>query len=265
MGRYCGGDSLIERFKDRGFTNDSEFARFLHSIEPVRSQSAWRVAIQRWKKKGNEYIKQPEEYAEVDETSITQTSTYFDEGKDQYLTYLEELGDILVVDGEAHRGMRKTYSDTTGGFTVDEMARKFSIPPHWASEYVRVWGWRHSMDPFTDDEILKKDTDELVKDLIFERRQQLAIKSEKALWKAAEKDAEKFRMLDITLLTEFRELISETRTERPERVVTAKLSEETPYAVIISPTDLHYGKYGWSLETGDGYDLEEAETRLRTS
>ena len=54
--RFHGGEDLIEKYaKDRVFVNEKQFAEFLHKIEPRRGWDAWRKAIQRWVKKGNEF------------------------------------------------------------------------------------------------------------------------------------------------------------------------------------------------------------------
>ena len=41
-----------------------------------------------------------------------------------------------------------------------------------------------------------------------------------------------------------------------------ELPKARPYALVVSATDFHWGKYGWQDETGEAYDFEEAENRL---
>ena len=56
MGRYQGGYDLIEKYaNDRTFRNNSDFARFLHEVEPQCSVNSWRCRIQRWVKQGNDF------------------------------------------------------------------------------------------------------------------------------------------------------------------------------------------------------------------
>ena len=46
-----GGYDLITKYaKERDFESESEFARFLHEVEPTRSVDGWRGAILRWKR-----------------------------------------------------------------------------------------------------------------------------------------------------------------------------------------------------------------------
>ena len=48
-----GGTEIIEEYANaREFKSESEFARFLHGLEPKRSINDWRNAIMRWKRAG---------------------------------------------------------------------------------------------------------------------------------------------------------------------------------------------------------------------
>ena len=57
--------------------------------------------------------------------------------------------------------------------------------------------------------------------------------------------------------------IETLRVEAPPRLPKLRLkAEQDPFAVVCTPTDFHYGKYGWSIETNTGYSREEARTLL---
>lgn len=57
--------------------------------------------------------------------------------------------------------------------------------------------------------------------------------------------------------------IQDIVVEAPPRLPRLKLKEEQePFAVCCTPTDFHYGKYGWSVETNTGYSRDEARTLL---
>ena len=36
-----------------------------------------------------------------------------------------------------------------------------------------------------------------------------------------------------------------------------------PFCVVMSPTDFHWGKYGWVDEVGETYNFKEARSRFR--
>ena len=259
--RFVGGTDLIEKHAKKGFGNYSEFARYLHEVEPARSVQAWRVAIQRWVNKGNTFHIERVEFSEDSITAdISRMKIYYDKGEDVYLTWIDTINDLLKIDGEMHRNMRRAYSDTSGGMTADEMALKFEIPSSWIRQYIRAHGWSHKMDPFTDEEVLENDTESLTELLLFERRRKIAVDAQKQDWIMTQKEAKQFREMDSYLLSEFKEIIAQSDLSHEAKHV--EMKEGDPYALVISPTDLHYGKYGWEFETGEQYGFDEARNRL---
>ena len=183
---------------------------------------------------------------------VSHARIYYDEGADTYLTWIDSVSDLLQVSGEKHREMRRAYSSTSGGMTADEMALQFDMPSSWIVEYVRAHGWVHAMDPFTDEEILNTSEEDLTELLLFERRRKIAGEAQKRDWLATQREAKKYREIDSTFLNDFKNLIAEKDlTHEPRHV---DMEDGKPYAVVISPTDLHYGKYGWGVETGEHYD-----------
>jgi predicted phosphodiesterase len=54
-------------------------------------------------------------------------------------------------------------------------------------------------------------------------------------------------------------------SKAPKTVPRLKLKPTSnPYALVVCPTDFHWGKYGWSDEVGETYNFEEARERLFT-
>jgi predicted phosphodiesterase len=57
--------------------------------------------------------------------------------------------------------------------------------------------------------------------------------------------------------------VQDIQIEAPPRLPRLKLKkDQDPFAVFCTPTDFHYGKYGWSVETNTGYSRDEARTLL---
>ena len=256
MGNYSGGYELIEKFAaDRHFGSTMEFADFLHSIEPKRSVHAWRVAINRWVKKGNDF----RNFDEVEDNTLTTTKSYYDAANDNYIVMLEIADGLIVIDGEKHRAMKESYSDVGGGLTVDEMARDFEMPAVMISEYIRVNNWTHGMQPFTDEEVISNTLDDMVNKFLDIRKLDILKKAEKKRWRDIEKKAGQYIMLRETLTDSFFDILSE---HKPAAVKSRNMKVGKQYAVVLSPTDLHFGKYGWVDEVGTSYDLNEARARV---
>ncbi len=259
MRRVHGGQDLIEKFaKDRKFSNISEFAEFLNELEPKRSKNAWRSAIQRWMKEGNELFRTEEDYTGISED---RTRVYHDVAADKYLVVMESLDGLYVVEGDKHRAMKKSYSEAGGNLTVEEMAREFEMPPSWVTEYVRVNKWTHSMQPFTDHEVNNNTVDDLVDEILALRKIEIVKKAEGRRWRQVEKDAMRYNYFNETVKKEFLDIASKWK---PASVKRTKVKSDGDFAVVLSPTDLHFGKYGWIDEVGQHYDLEEARHRVLT-
>tara|TARA_A100001201_G_scaffold23829_1_gene27087 strand:- start:22 stop:1464 length:1443 start_codon:yes stop_codon:yes gene_type:complete len=253
--RVLNGNEVIERFAGRGFNNAKEFAEFLHEVDGRRSIDAWRVAINRWVKKGNSYL--PPNITDGDVES--KARTYYDESKDKYLTFLTNTSEILVIAGDKHRDMRRSYSNIGGALTYDEVATKYDMPSHIVEMYVKAWKWRHAMDPFTDEEISLKESSSLVDDYISIKRKDVVVKAEKELQRRIEKDAMSWREFRHTIADEFADLV---KLHKGKVTKTKMKIDSNDFALVVSPTDLHFGKYGWISETGEQYSRNEARKRL---
>ena len=66
-------------------------------------------------------------------------------------------------------------------------------------------------------------------------------------------------MFNSYVLNEFKQLIKESPADVPK---VSMIEDGTEYSLVISPTDFHWGKYGWVDEVGETYHFEEAKKRL---
>ena len=257
---YTGGNELIKKFsEERSFTNISEFARFLHKVEPRRTVDGWRTKIYRYAgEEGLDLVSMWRNMPLQEDTSAYQT-VYFDEHTDTYISVAPDTKMLVVINGDTHRNMRKSYSEDGKNLSLDQMSRSFGMPTSFIAHYMRLNGWTHSMDIYTDEEVAQKTIEEMVAETVASKRHRVLEKASKSYWRSIEKDAEKYKLLQETLLKEFKELI----TDKAKKVKPIKMTKpKRDYAVVVSPTDLHYGKHGWVDEVGEEYDLEIARNRL---
>ena len=273
-----GGQELIEKYaNERDFESESAFARFLHEIEPTRSVDGWRGAILRWKNAGGEIRytvwnngrktgdglsnapKSLKEQFKIQPPSVMKT--YYDEGKDIYLTFIPQCDNIITITGDKHRDMRRAYSDSGGRLTVEQMSTQFEIPILWMRDYIRAWSWKHPMSPYTDEEIINKSEEDLVMDYLEIKRNEVLERSKRSYFAAMAKDANKWRHLDDAFYNEFKNSIGKKHLP-PRQAKKVKMNKAKPYAVVLSPTDLHFGSGAWLDETGNEYNTEEARARL---
>ena len=183
------------------------------------------------------------------------TNSYeYDEPTDTYTTHL--TGVPVVKTGDEHRTMMR---DWAAGMSTSEFCVKHSIPELRARQYRKVHKMtRHSV-PVTDEQLFEADEQEgLVEEILSSRRQTLMTEIAKKKHKQLVKDSNNWQTLKYDYLEHMVSL-----QKAPKSVPKLSLKKATnPYALVVCPTDFHWGKYGWVDEVGESYNFEEARKRL---
>ena len=244
-------DLVAGLINDKEFESDRQLSDWLAENYPERSQNGWRCFISRFRVK-HKVIVGDKGYKTCD--------TYYVKENDTYITYLASAKHNVVVPGPIHRAMKQEYSKLVGdGETSSTISMMYGFPETWFDEYRRKHGWLHSMLPYTDEELQERDVDDLVDDLVAKNRKLVQEKYVAERRKQVEEDAEKWRLLEDGLFSHI------TFSEAPKTIKRKALKpspSDRPYALIVSPTDFHWGKYGWEDEVGEQYGFSEAKGRL---
>tara|TARA_R110001592_G_scaffold104354_1_gene293664 strand:+ start:8661 stop:10088 length:1428 start_codon:yes stop_codon:yes gene_type:complete len=243
-------EALLEDFPLNLNGSKTAMAQKLTMLHPERTHKGWEALIYRYKR----------DMLEATNDKVYEKSLfYYNESTDTYITFIKAAGENMIIAGDMHRGMKAAYSNMTSkGATINEIAREFNFPRAWFDEYRRIHAWTHDMLPFTDEEIMANDNEELVDDLVLRNRREIYKKYEKKKWKEISDAAEKWFNFEDTY-----GLMLQQLQKAPKKVPKVKLSDaKDPFAVIMSPTDFHWGKYGWVDEVGVSYNFEEARSRL---
>lgn len=255
MGRWedDGSSDIVKKYiDDERFETDIGLARWLAEEYPIRSVGGWRNFISRWKKMN--IISPDPEYTTCEMMYVKETDTY--------ITYLTSAAYNVVVPGPIHRAMKQAYSDMVGeGETGGQICLKFGFPDSWFDEYRRMHKWRHSMLPFTDEEVKESNPEQMVEELILRNKREIQKRYQTDRIKDLERDADKWRQFQDGVLDEITFTHSEYEIER-SNLLEEPSGNQMPYALVVSPTDFHWGKYGWEDEVGETYDFEEAKYRL---
>lgn len=219
-----------------------ENARRFNKIDPTRSVKGWEMKIHHWRNEGG-----------------GKSSYVYDEDEDVYTVYIASSPQPIVVSGKKHRDMMLAYSELSGSaMSLDDMALEFDLPKNWIKEYKRIFGWTRSMLPVTDETLANQSKEETVETILNARKNSVYRELDKVERKNLRKDAMKYRNFKELVLDEFKQIV--TPAEPVEKISIKKIA--SPYALVISPTDFHWGKYGWFDEVGEKYNFEEAKKRL---
>lgn len=207
----------------------------------------------------------------------------YNHDNDTYIVFVKAARDgHYEVSGEDMRALRRRYSDHDGQpATVNEIERDFGIPRRILTGLLRKMGITHDREPFTVEELLGKTDEELLDDAILQRREAINQKLVTAKWEETKRDAGKYRSL-VHDLPELRRKANlwdnhgqriqeavqgalETNDEgwtmpEAENLVTGEYC--VPGCLVLPVKDLHLGRYGWSPEVGENYDMSIAENIL---
>lgn len=194
---------------------------------------------------------------QMDAFCSLETPYIYDTTKDVYFTFLK--GRTLQVAGVTHRSMKADYSNwDQKPATLNQICIRYQIPRNYLVQYVKIHGWTHDSEPFSDEVVLEKPVDALVEDALMRKKHHLATAYEKARWSEVEKDAKRWREFEYTVLGELRKSIS----KEPPAVPRLVLPKKQDFALVMAPQDFHWGGYAWEDETGEHYNRKEAEARI---
>lgn len=181
---------------------------------------------------------------------------------DTYVTILKCRPHPLVMSGTKFRAMKRAYSNWADqDATVNQICRRFEIPRDQFIELKTIHGWTHDQEPFTKEEVVEKDTQELVDDVFQLKRQALWEGFEQKKWEATRKSAEKWDNFEASFISPLLEHMGQFLPLYTPPLVNIQRARN-PFAVVANTGELHYGKAGWVSETGGEYNREIAGQRL---
>lgn len=181
---------------------------------------------------------------------------------DTYVTVLKCRPRPLVMSGTKFRSMKKAYSDWDGNpSTLNEVCRRFAIPRDQLQELKSTHGWTHESEPFTREEMMTREVEDLADDAFQQRRQAVWESFEKKKWHQTKLDAQKWNNLEQNFILPLQDQIATLVPAYTPPMLNLKTARN-PFAVVTSGGELHYGASGWVMETGEEFSREEAARRL---
>ena len=203
---------------------------------------------------------EPKEEEAVDRPDdfISDDRYWYDKSSDVYVTFIPDVGPITVP-GPKHRAMLDMYSNMVGEGTVNQVCREFGMPRAWFTKYKQIHGWTKDHEPFTAEEMMEADPDQLVEEALQKRRATFYRKFEQEKWKEIQKEANKWRSFESNVLDRVVEVL-EGRSAGPVKRLNLKAAK-SPYAAVVGLSDFHWGKYS-DRENGELFDRNIARKRL---
>jgi hypothetical protein len=181
-------------------------------------------------------------------------SYWHDRERGRYVFHLQTRGPFALT-SDTVAAIRDAYSNLGGGATVNQIARRFGMARPTTIAVIRALGLTHDSPPWGPEEVQERSEGELVDDLLQRKTERVIVKAERQAWSRVKKNAEAFDRFDL-----FAARMAERFAAVAPRydVPRMRLPRATsPFQVVLSPTDFHWGKRGV-----DGYNRETARARL---
>lgn len=180
---------------------------------------------------------------------------------DSYKTYIAKAKAWVKTSGDAHRAVVRWYSNWDGApISLNGISRRTGLPRNWVVGYLKAHGITHDSAPFSAEEIAQRGVDELAQDALALKRGRLATRTEELGAKAVQQAAQNWWDFEGSTLERFREWMSNTMDYSVPRLRMRRAT--SPYWLVTSATDFHWGMRSWDRESGYEYNRKIAKQRL---
>lgn len=211
-----------------------------------------------------------DEAEELDSSDINDDSMievdkpyWYDEKRDLYLFFLKHKNKPFAVEGDDVRSILSDYSKITGSTsTIEEVSRKIGLSPMTVKGILKALNKTHSSLPFTPEDLSNSSVDELSDELLRVREEKILETAKKKQWNKIKRDAIKWSEFQNGTYSEIFKQIEGMSSNYSVPKISISTKNERDFCAVVTPTDFHYGKKGWSDEVGEEYSREVAEQRL---
>lgn len=180
----------------------------------------------------------------------------------RYVFTLRSHRKVVVIRDPVIQQIVSGYSNADGApKTINQLACDLGWPRVTVREVLAALQKTHDCIPFTDEELGNVPEEELVQDLIRRKEGRVVVRAEQERWKKVQANSDKWESLEKSVLHVVNENMSEwfqTYSVMPFDFGDPKFH----HALVIAATDLHYGLYSDSKETGFAYNRDIARERL---
>jgi hypothetical protein len=182
---------------------------------------------------------------------------------DHYIVYLKSAGRNIAVRREDHDSMLRAYSNYDGNpNSINDICQTHRFPRAYWSEYKNIFGWTHDMDPVTDERLTEVPEDQIVRDLIQQKRFAVRQKFEKEDWKETQNEAAKWRAFKNGSLDPFSDSLKNFEPDPVKPIQFCRNSGTSNDIFLIGLSDLHFGGIARSSELFKGEDFNAAKIKV---
>lgn len=210
----------------------------------------------------------PPTVAETKVTKLQENPSYQFEYRattEEYVFTFPGKSGPLILPADTVRQMKIDYTNWDGNsHTLEQVAMANNITTNEFYGIKTAMGWRKTSLPLLDEDMADMDEDEITEKLFAYKKRGAEIKAKRRIWKEIEDKAQKYDQIvngDLRIIEKAIENLLDNYTPSPPLKNVVK--DTQPWALVFSPTDLHYGKYHWAqYGGGPKFDRERCRARL---
>lgn len=175
--------------------------------------------------------------------SLKSTKDYsFNNVNKKYVFHTEKLvGKNYVLDSSKVDTILKLYSDfDKNAFTCGEIAQRVSTPKKVVEFVIKALGVTHSSLPFSDEKIKEKKENELIDEILLEKRASVEQKLERIDWKKTVDDAESWRLFQHNY-GEYLDNLAKTWQPKKYEPIKLSIQKSGDKELVVGCSDWHFG------------------------
>lgn len=185
----------------------------------------------------------------------------------KYIFLLEsKIGKNLVISEDRVKSIIKAYSNFKGDqSSINEISVKFDIPRKFVIEILRSLEFTHDSLPVTNEELVSKDSDDLVEEILQEKRFALYQELEKRDWSETKIQAKKWRDFELGVLNPYKTYLQNFQPE-PFPKITPPSKKDSDKTMIVGCFDWQIGSHadGRFLFFGEEWNTKKAIESVET-
>lgn len=196
----------------------------------------------------------------------TELPYYYNATTGTYVFYLSKSNSSkpLIIEEEDLKSLKQRYSNWDGdNSSINEVCRDFGIPRSWFTKLKTSLGWTHDSEPFLDSEIMNRDSEEMVEEVLENKKRVLYQKMKMREWDEVQDKAKKYDEIDAFLIEPLHRKISESKGSYGDINVNLNgLQRPSELSFVFAPTDLHINKLPYDINK---FTPNEYENQVRNS
>lgn len=183
---------------------------------------------------------------------------------EDFIFTLQNRSGNLVLSAEQVRQMKIDYTNWDGHpQTMEQVALAHGLTTHEFDSIRAVLGWRKTSLPLLDEDMADMSEEDIEERLFALKKRGAEVKAKRRIWNMIEEKARKYDQIMLEHVAPFERAFQSIMTNhQPPAQVQVPQIPMGQWALVFSPTDLHYGKYHWA-KYGGGNTFDRPTCRRR--